>query len=124
VCTENSARSQRAAALWAQNGAVPATSAGTHPARAIHPGAMAAARRHHLPLAATAPRHIDQVLRADDSVITVCDSAHEELGAGPERLHWSIPDPARSGKASAFDRVIDELTDRISRLAPTIRPAV
>ena len=32
VCTENSARSQLAAAIWAAASAVPATSAGTHPA--------------------------------------------------------------------------------------------
>src|ERR687897_1597501 len=45
VCTENSARSQLAAAMWSDTSAVPATSAGTHPAPAIHPGALAAAQR-------------------------------------------------------------------------------
>src|SRR6516164_5432121 len=46
VCTANSARSHLAAALWRQASPVPATSAGTHPADAIHPGAVGAARRH------------------------------------------------------------------------------
>jgi ArsR family transcriptional regulator, arsenate/arsenite/antimonite-responsive transcriptional repressor / arsenate reductase (thioredoxin) len=123
VCTENSARSQLAAALWSGESTVPVTSAGTHPAPAVHPGAVAAARRRRIPLAAAAPRHVDDVLRADDVVVTVCDSAHEELGAGPDRLHWSVPDPARSGEDAAFDRAVDDLTDRISRLAPAIRPA-
>ena len=123
VCTENSARSQLATAIWTGTGAVSATSAGTHPAAAVHPGAVAAAARHRLPLTPTTPRHVEDVLRSDDVVITVCDAAHEELGAGPDRLHWSIPDPARSGDDAAFDRAVDDLTDRITRLAPAIRPA-
>jgi ArsR family transcriptional regulator, arsenate/arsenite/antimonite-responsive transcriptional repressor / arsenate reductase (thioredoxin) len=122
VCTENSARSQLATAIWAGTGAVSATSAGTHPAPAVHPGAVAAAARHRLPLVPTTPRHVDDVLRPDDVVITVCDSAHEELGPGPDRLHWSIRDPARRGDDAAFDHAVDELTDRIGRLAPAIRP--
>jgi protein-tyrosine-phosphatase/DNA-binding HxlR family transcriptional regulator len=122
VCTENSARSQLAAVIWADTGTVSATSAGTHPAPAVHPRAVAAAARHRLPLTPTTPRHVDDVLRPDDVVITVCDAAHEELGPGPDRLHWSIPDPARRGDDAAYDRAIDELTDRIGRLAPAIRP--
>lgn len=122
VCTENSARSQLATAIWATAGAVSAASAGTHPAPAVHPGAVAAAIRHRLPLTPAPPRHVDDVLRPDDVVITVCDAAHEELGSGPDRLHWSIPDPARRGDAAAFDHAIDELTDRIGRLAPALRP--
>jgi protein-tyrosine-phosphatase/DNA-binding HxlR family transcriptional regulator len=123
VCTQNSARSQLAAALWSGESAVPAESAGTHPAPAVHPGAIAVARRRGIALTPAPPRHVADVLHPDDVVITVCDSAHEELGAGPGRLHWSIPDPARSGDAAAFDRAVDELGDRITRLAPAIRPA-
>jgi protein-tyrosine-phosphatase len=127
VCTHNSARSQLAAALWNDTSPVPATSAGTHPAPAVHPGAIAAARRHHLPLAPVSPRHIDDVRRPDDPdlVITVCDAAHEELGAQiplTGRLHWSIPDPVRTDEDAAFDRVVVDLTDRIARVAPAVRP--
>ena len=50
VCTANSARSHLAAALWRRASNVPAVSAGTHPAAAIDPGAIAAAKRHRLPL--------------------------------------------------------------------------
>jgi hypothetical protein len=61
-------------------------------------------------------------------VITVCDAAHEELAASsqdavPGWLHWSIPDPARTGQAEAFDLVVDELTSRIDRVTPAVRPA-
>lgn len=122
VCTENSGRSQLASAIWATTGPVPATSAGTHPAPAVHPGAVAAAARHRLALTPTTPRHVEDVLRPDDVVITVCDAAHEELGPGPDRLHWSIPDPARRGDDAAFDHAIHELTDRIGRFAPALHP--
>lgn len=126
VCTENSARSQLAAALWNGASAVPATSAGTHPAPAVHTGALAAAHRHGLTLAGSAPRHLDQVLDPADVVITVCDAAHEELGAepGPRRLHWSVPDPARSGEDTAFDTAVTTLADRVSRVAPALHPAL
>ena len=131
VCTHNSARSQLAAALWNDTSPVPATSAGTRPATAVHPGALAAAQRHHVPLVPVPPRHVDDVRTAEDVVITVCDAAHEELavrggGVAPDRaagwLHWSIPDPARTGEDRAFDRVVHDLTDRIARVAPAVRP--
>jgi protein-tyrosine-phosphatase len=128
VCTHNSARSQLAAALWNGTSPIPATSAGTHPASAVHPGAIAAARRHRVPLAPFPPRHVDDVLRPDDAdlVITVCDAAHEELAlpdTNPGRLHWSVPDPVRTGEDAAFDRVVTDLTGRIARVAPAVRPA-
>jgi protein-tyrosine-phosphatase len=119
VCTANSARSQLAAALWRRASSVPAASAGTHPARRIDPGAVAAARRHALPLRARRPRVLEDVARQDDLVITVCDNAHEELG--PARgLHWSVPDPVRIGTEAAFDAAFDELTRRVSDLAPRL----
>ncbi len=122
VCTANSARSQLAAALWRHTSAVPAASAGTHPAQRIDPGAIAAAERNGLPLRRLRPRPIEDVRTGGDLVITVCDIAHEELGerAG---LHWSVPDPARTGSPAAFDRAYDELTRRVSDLAPRLRPA-
>src|SRR5204862_2194340 len=83
VCTRNSARSQLAASLWNGASAVPATSAGTHPAPEVHPGAVAVARRRHLSLVPQPPRHVDDVLAAQDLVVTVCDNAHEELSALP-----------------------------------------
>ena len=71
VCTANSARSHLAAALWRRASKVPAASAGTHPAAGIAPGAIAAARRHHLPLRRQRPRHISHVPEDGDLVVTV-----------------------------------------------------
>lgn len=130
VCTENAARSQLAAAMWTDRSPVPAASAGTHPADLVHPGTLAAARRHHVTLVSPVPRAFDDVIRTGDVVITVCDRAHEELPTELRRSHWSIPDPASPGGAAAieraveqaFDRAVDELTDRIARFAPAVHP--
>jgi protein-tyrosine-phosphatase len=119
VCTANSARSHLAAALWRRASTVPAASAGTHPAAAIDPGAIAAATRRHLPLPRLRPRHISDVRHDDDLVITVCDLAHEELGRAAA-LHWSIPDPVPAGDPGSFDKALDHLADRVGRLAPRL----
>lgn len=123
VCTQNSARSQLAVAIWNQHSNVPATSAGTHPATEVHPGAIAAARRHGLNMRPRTPTRVDNVVARGDLVITVCDNAHEELPADLARIHWSIPDPGRAATRTAFDRAVDDLTVRIDRLVPTLQPA-
>jgi ArsR family transcriptional regulator, arsenate/arsenite/antimonite-responsive transcriptional repressor / arsenate reductase (thioredoxin) len=119
VCTANSARSHLAAALWRRASHVPAVSAGTHPAAAIDPGAIAAARRHRLPMRRLRPRHIGDVQHDGDLVITVCDLAHEELGRRPA-VHWSVPDPVPAGDPASFDAALAELSHRVERLAPRL----
>lgn len=121
VCTQNSARSQLAAAIWNRRSPLPATSAGTHPAPQVHPGAVAAARRNNLPLRAHIPRQLGDVLAQDDLVIAVCDNAHEELPMELPRMHWSISDPARTGQNESFDVAVRDLTERIERLAPCLQ---
>jgi ArsR family transcriptional regulator, arsenate/arsenite/antimonite-responsive transcriptional repressor / arsenate reductase (thioredoxin) len=122
VCTANSARSHLAAALWRRTSGIPAASAGTHPGAAIDPGAIDAARRHHLPLRRLRPRHISEIRHDGDLVVTVCDLAYEELGA-LALLHWSVPDPVPAGDPAAFDATLAELADRVSRLAPRLAAA-
>lgn len=116
VCTHNSARSQLAAALWHSLTDQPADSAGTHPAKHVHPGAIRAGRRAGLDLRGVAPRSLDDVTLADRLVITVCDRAHEELDADPSWLHWSITDPVAECTPSAFDRTVVQLRERITSL--------
>jgi ArsR family transcriptional regulator, arsenate/arsenite/antimonite-responsive transcriptional repressor / arsenate reductase (thioredoxin) len=119
VCTANSARSHLAAALWRQASSVPTASAGTHPAARIDPGAIAAAARHHLPMRRLRPRHLTEVRRDGDLVVTVCDLAHEELG-GLAAVHWSVPDPVAAGDPASFDAALAELADRVGRFAPRL----
>jgi protein-tyrosine-phosphatase len=119
VCTANSARSHLAAALWRRVSAVPALSAGTHPASAIDGGAIDAARRHDLPLPRVRPRHLSEAQHDGDLVVTVCDLAHEELN-GLAAVHWSVADPVRGGTPVAFDAALAELDRRVTRLAPRV----
>ncbi|MFT9767867.1 helix-turn-helix domain-containing protein [Mycobacteroides abscessus] len=123
VCTQNSARSQLAAAAWRAQSPIPAESAGTRPARRIHPEAIETARRHGLERAAAAPRRLDDVLQASDYLIVVCDNAHEELPAIITRSHWAIQDPVPDGGTAVFDEVMTDIDSRIGRLAPRLIPA-
>jgi ArsR family transcriptional regulator, arsenate/arsenite/antimonite-responsive transcriptional repressor / arsenate reductase (thioredoxin) len=113
VCTRNSARSQLAAALWRKRTGDAATSAGTHPAERVHPGAIAAAHRAGIDLGDSPPRALaPRDLRAN-VIVTVCDRAHEELEPPTDWLHWSVPDPVETGTRRAFDAALAELDDRI-----------
>lgn len=118
VCTRNSARSPLAAALWRSMTGEEAASAGTHPAEAVHPGAVAAGARAGLDLATTMPRHLAEV-EVPALVVTVCDRAHEELPGRAGWLHWSVPDPVASGSAAAFDATVAELAERIASVRGT-----
>ena len=123
VCTQNSARSQLAAAIWAQQTGAPAASAGTHPAPRVHPGALAAATRAGLDLGGAQPRLLAGEAEDADLVVTVCDRAHEELGDRSGWLHWSIPDPVPDGHRRAFDAAVGELRDRIASVLGERRAA-
>ena len=119
MCTANSARSHLAAALWRQASSVPAASAGTSPAAAVDPRAIAAAGRRRLPLPRLRPRHLSDVRHDGDLIVTVCDRAHEEL-AGLAAVHWSVPDPVPAGAPEGFDAALDELDRRVRLLAPRL----
>lgn len=122
VCSQNSARSQLAAALWRRASEVPVASAGTRPAAKVHTGAVAAARRRGLSLRGARPAAVVDVVRPRDLVVAVCDEAHEALDDLP-RLHWSVPDPVRVGTSAAFDDALSEIDERIGRLAGAVAQA-
>ena len=128
VCTANSARSQLAASLWRAASQVAAASAGTRPADRVAAGALAVARRHGLLLGGH-PRALSDVVRPGDHLITVCDSAREEIaslapqtGSRPAS-HWSIADPVRQATDAAFEDAFEELAQRVADLAPRVHAA-
>jgi len=123
VCTANSARSQLAEAIWRDSSDIPTASAGMHPGAGVNPGAIESAARHGLRIDEGArPRHISQVLAEHDLVVTVCDSAHEQL-TGRDDLHWSIPDPAPIGTPEAFDRAFTLIAQRVRALSLRLIPS-
>ncbi|MEV4536520.1 ArsR family transcriptional regulator [Asanoa sp. NPDC049518] len=118
VCTRNSARSQLAAALWAQQSSVPSASAGTEPARRVNPRAVRTAKRHGITIDPKRTAALDAVVDEGDLLIAVCDHVHETLAADASRLHWSVPDPVPTDTDEAFEAAFADLADRVGRLAP------
>ena len=102
LCTGNSARSQIAEALTNVKGAgrVVAESAGSAPAAAVHPLAIAVLAEAGLPWSGHPPRGLDGLeAQRWDAVITVCDNARDACpvfyGAGAT-AHWGMTDPAHA----------------------------
>jgi protein-tyrosine-phosphatase/DNA-binding transcriptional ArsR family regulator len=123
LCTGNSSRSQMAEALLRQTAgrAVRVRSAGSDP-KPVHEHAVAAMAEHGIDLTAARAKHLDAFTEHRfDHIITVCDRLREvcpEFPGGPQPIHWSIPDPARSPDGyPAFQRTAAELAVRVRFLA-------
>jgi ArsR family transcriptional regulator, arsenate/arsenite/antimonite-responsive transcriptional repressor / arsenate reductase (thioredoxin) len=124
VCTGNSARSQMAEGFARERsgGRVTAASAGSHP-KALHPLAVEVMRdAHGIDLSGHRAKPLQDVARRRfDVVVTLCDRVKErcdDLPVAPERLHWSIPDPAATdpGGREAFEETAAELDTRVGYL--------
>lgn len=116
ACTHNSARSVLAAAMWAHRFRRPTAAGGTTPGSRIHPRTVRTARAHRLELLQDTPVSLDDVLDDTDLLVTVCDAANEHIRAHPNRLHWSIADPASTNTARSFDDAFQQLSQRMARL--------
>ncbi|MET7423135.1 metalloregulator ArsR/SmtB family transcription factor [Dactylosporangium sp. NPDC005555] len=126
LCTGNSSRSQIAEALLRDRtaGTVQAFSAGSNP-KPIHPHAVNVMAARGIDLSAARPKHLNEFTgQLFDTVITLCDRVKEicpEFLGHPRPTHWSIPDPAAgSAEPSVFERVADELAQRIGFLLHTL----
>ncbi len=126
LCTHNSARSQMAEAILRDLGGdrVEAHSAGTEVTR-VHPLAVQQMAGRGIDISGQRSKSLDE-LSAErfDYVVTVCNNAREScpvFPGDPERIHWSLPDPAavegtEPVRAAAFKGAADELTTRIRHL--------
>jgi thioredoxin type arsenate reductase len=130
LCTHNSARSQMAEAILRRLGGdrIEVASAGTAVTR-VHPLAIREMAERGIDISGQRSKHMNELLgERFDLIVTVCDNAREScpvFPGDPERIHWSIPDPAAvEGKgpvrAAAFKRAADELTTRIRYLLPLL----
>ena len=124
LCTGNSARSQVAEALLVDlsGGAIEAASAGSHP-KPLHPNAVRVLQKRGIDISANRTKHLGEFISERfDIVITLCDRVREvcpEFPSAPERVHWSVPDPALGGRSKrasypAFERTAAELETRIN----------
>ena len=106
------------------------TSAGTHPKPHLHRNTLRVlGEEFGIDVSGQQPRHVDTVAdRRFDRVITLCDKAREtlpDLPHHPQRVHWSIPDPARkSGTDQAcypdFLTTAADIDSRIRYLLPQL----
>ncbi|UVT18389.1 MAG: arsenate reductase ArsC [Nitrospira sp.] len=136
LCTGNSCRSIMAEALINHfgQGCYQAWSAGTMPARYVHPKSIETLQRHGISPGNPSSKSVDEVAwQAYDLIITVCDQAAGEtcpiFPGQPKKLHWSTPDPAKASDSesdAAFDTAflmlkknVVELTDGRLLLTPT-----
>ena len=127
LCTGNSARSILLESILnhASDDRVTAYSAGSHPAGAVHPQALALLRQLGHDISGARSKSWDEFVRVDaprmDVVITVCSAAAGETcplwPGAPVRAHWGIDDPADCIQdcEQVFQRAYDNLSRRAMR---------
>jgi protein-tyrosine-phosphatase/DNA-binding transcriptional ArsR family regulator len=121
LCTGNSARSQMAEALLQRaRPGLTVFSAGSHP-KPVHPQAVRVMAARGIDMSGRRSKHLDEFAgQRLGHVVTLCDKVRlvaPEFPGDPERVHWSIPDPAGAGDGpAAFARTADELSVRIHYL--------
>ena len=118
VCTHNSARSQFAEAMWrVATGAVVA-SAGSDPAKEVHPKAVRVASEFGIDLSSAVPGGFETLPWRPDLVISVCDRTFEHgVPDAVRQLHWSIPDPVIRGDVDSFRSAFAEIARRVEHLS-------
>ena len=123
LCTGNSARSLIGEALLNHlgGGRIKAHSAGSHPAGAPHPDALAVLKDHGVPAEDLRSKHWEEFsvpgAPGMDVVLTVCDRAASEVcpvwPGAPVACHWGLPDPAAAADDPAARRAAFEETFRV-----------
>ena len=122
VCTNNSARSQFAAALWHQHTDRPAQSVGSEPAKRVHPLAIRVAAEFEVDLSRATPAGYESLSGNLDLIVSVCDRAREAaLPRARRHLHWSVPDPVTQGTLATFRSAFADINHRVRLLAASFR---
>ena len=120
LCTGNSCRSQMAQGfLQSFDHSLTVRSAGTNPARAVHPLAVKTMAESGVDISQNIPARVDDYLDSEwDYVITVCDQARESCplftGKVKHRLHMGFEDPAQArGTSDQVEAVFRKVRDQI-----------
>ena len=132
LCTHNSARSIMAEVIinYVGRGKFKGFSAGSQPATAPNPFALATLQRLHFSTDELYSKNWDEFAKPDapvmDFVITVCDNAAGEVcpvwPGQPMTAHWGVEDPSQfqgtdEEKSRVFVRVANVLKRRIELFA-------
>jgi arsenate reductase len=119
ACVHNAGRSQMAAAFFsalADPAKARAVSAGTDPARHVHPEVVAVMREVGVDVSNARPQRLTDELAARAHVLVTmgCGEACPVV-PGVRRLDWDLPDP-KGQPSERVRRIRDEIRDRVARL--------
>ncbi len=124
VCVHNAGRSQMAAAYLTHlaGDRVEVRSAGSAPADAVNPAAVAAMAEEGIDMSAEIPKILtDDSVKASDVVITMGCGDTCPIYPGKRYEDWVLDDPAGQGIASVRP-IRDEIRRRIEDLIAQIAP--
>jgi arsenate reductase len=125
VCVHNAGRSQMAAGYLEHLGAgrIRVLSAGSQPADAINPVAVAAMAEEGIDIASAAPKVLTaDAVRACDVVVTMGCGDACPFYPGIRYEAWSLDDPAGQG-IEAVRPIRDEIRVRVEALVAELLPA-
>ncbi len=125
VCIHNAGRSQMASAYLTHlaGDRVEVRSAGSAPAEAVNPAAVAAMLEEGIDMSAETPKILtDEAVRASDVVITMGCGDTCPVYPGKRYEDWVLADPAGQGVESVRP-IRDEIRRRIEELISEIAPA-
>ncbi|GEO95292.1 arsenate reductase ArsC [Kocuria turfanensis] len=124
VCVHNAGRSQMAAAYLAHlsGGRIEVRSAGSAPADAVNPAAVAAMAEEGIDMSAQTPKVLtDEAVQDSDVVITMGCGDACPFYPGKRYEDWELEDPAGKGM-EAVRPIRDEIKTRIQQLISELLP--
>ncbi|MEM9101011.1 MAG: arsenate reductase ArsC [Pseudomonadota bacterium] len=128
ICTHNRCRSILSEAITNAHGQgkITAWSAGSHPAGEVHPLTLKYLQETNFPVDGLRSQSWDEFASLQpDIVITVCDSAANEMCpvwmGSAIKIHWGLPDPSKINDdaekcKNAFYDVIQTIEERVKKL--------
>jgi arsenate reductase (thioredoxin) len=125
VCVHNAGRSQMAAGYLTHlgGGRVRVLSAGSQPADAVNPVAVAAMAEEGIDISAAAPKVLTaEAVQVSDVVVTMGCGDACPFYPGTRYEDWELDDPAGQG-IDAVRPIRDEIRDRVEALLADLLPA-
>jgi len=125
VCVHNAGRSQMAAAFLStlSEGNIEVRSAGSTPADAVNPAAVAAMNEVGIDMSAEVPKILTtEAVKESDVVITMGCGDTCPVFPGKRYEDWKLDDPAGQG-VDAVRPIRDEIKARIETLISELLPA-